>query len=87
MFQAALSLSPSKVGCLVFLRPGTKGFGIAVPPPWRTQHVCPSQAGSAGCGSGAAAPGVAHGGAVPPLHGCSVCGKGFQETIDQMKPL
>lgn len=34
----------------------------------------------------AAAPGVARSGAVAPLHGCSVCGKGFQETIDQMKP-
>lgn len=63
---------------------GTKGFGITVPHLWRIQwprHLSPSQAGSGGCGS----QGV-RGGVVPPLHGCSVCGKGFQETIDQMKP-
>lgn len=42
------------------------------------QCGCPFQAGSTGCRS--------CGCPVPPLHGCSVCGKGFQETIDQMKP-
>lgn len=86
MFQTVLSLSLSKVSCLVFnfrdrvlralgslclLSNESSGPGMCALPRLAAQ---------------AAAPGVARSGAVPPLHGCSVCGKGFQETIDQMKP-
>lgn len=86
VFQTVLLLSLSKFGCLVFnFQDGTLKtvgslcllFGESSGLSMRAFPRVPAQA---------AAPGAAHGGAVPPLHGCSVCGKGFQETIDQMKP-
>lgn len=85
-FQTILLLPLSEVSCLVFnFRDWLlQRLGLLCLP--FSESSSPGMGDPPRLAAHAVALGVASGGAVPPLQGCFVWGKGFQETIDQMKP-